>query len=279
MSGILFLNTQDLDGIRKFYQAKIGMLLWLDQGGCFILKHGNLMLGFCSGEEIPFGGLITFFYETREEVDEIYRKLKPDADGSPKVNEKYKIYHFYAQDPEGRRLEFQSFMHPLEPFLTGEELLLTRQRVQCFEERAVPKEVLRKIFSLCRYPSSTSESPAYTFSIVQSEDKKNQLIELFEPMNDTIRTAPCIMVVSSERKVDDELLKQVFIGTYHFSLIARLHGLGTDILKEIDREKVKGLLDLPEDDHVILAILLGYPMEGAWLSDESQLSNKIRFVD
>jgi len=50
MSGILFLATQNLDQIRKFYQAKIGMSLWLDQGDCAILKHGNLMLGFCQGK-------------------------------------------------------------------------------------------------------------------------------------------------------------------------------------------------------------------------------------
>ena len=92
MSGILFLNTPDLDGIRRFYQAKIGMLLWLDQGDCVILKHGNLMVGFCKGEEISLGGLITFFYETKEEVDEIYQKLEPEANGSPKINEKFKIY-------------------------------------------------------------------------------------------------------------------------------------------------------------------------------------------
>jgi hypothetical protein len=262
VSGILFLNTKDLEGIRKFYQAKIGMTLWLDQGDCIILKHGNLIVGFCKGEEKPFGGLITFFYETKEEVDEIYRVLNLNADNPPQVNEKFGIYHFYAQDPEGRRLEFQCFLHPLEPFLTGEELLLTQQRAQCFKKQAVPKDVLRRIFSLCRYPSSTSESPAYTFSILQSEQSRKQLVELFTTMNEAIQTAPSVLIVSSERKADDDLLKQVMEGTYHFSLVARLYGLGTNFL-----------------EHVILAILLGYPEENGWISEEEIFSNKIRFVD
>jgi hypothetical protein len=199
MSGILFLETQELDQIRKFYQAKIGMTLWLDQGDCIILKHGNLLVGFCRGEQMPFGGLITFFYETKEEVDEIYQTLNQNADGPPQVNEKFGIYQFYAQDPEKRRLEFQCFLHPLEPFLTGEELLLTEQRVQRFKQQAVPKDVLRRIFSLCRYPSSTHESPIYTFSIVQDKGERNQLIEFFETMSESIRTAPSIVVLSSER--------------------------------------------------------------------------------
>ena len=279
MSGILFLETQKLDQIRKFYQAKIGMTLWLDQGDCVILKHGNLMVGFCKGEEKPFGGLITFFYETKAEVDDIYQMLDQNADGPPEVNEKFNIYHFYAQDPEGRRLEFQCFLHPLEPFLTGEELLLTEKRVQRFEQQTVPKDVLRRIFSLCRYPSSTHESPIYTFSIVQDQEKKNRLMEFFGTMNERIRTAPSIVVLSSERMVNADMLEQILIGTYHFSLAARLHGLGTDILKEMDQDGVKAFLNLSQEDHVILALLLGYPDEDGWVSEEETISNKIRFVD
>jgi nitroreductase len=279
MSGILFLNTPDLDGIRKFYQAKIGMTLWLDQGECVILKHGNLMVGLCKGEEISLGGLITFFYETKEEVDEIYQKLERGVNGPPQVNEKFKIYHFYTQDPEGRKLEFQSFLHPLEPFLTGEELLLTEKRVQRFKKQAVLKDVLRKIFALCRYPSSTHESPIYTLSVVQDEQKKNQLIESFEMINEGFHTAASIVVVSSERVANADMLKQGLIGTYHFSLAARLHGLGTVFIEEMDQVGVKELLNLPQEDHVILAILLGYPDEDGWVSEEEGVSNKIRFVD
>jgi hypothetical protein len=279
MSGILFLETQKLDQIRKFYQAKIGMILWLDQGDCVILKHGNLLLGFCQGDGKPFGGLITFFYESEEEVDEMYQVLILNADGPPQVNEKFKIYHFYAQDPEGRRLEFQCFLHPLEPFLTGEELLLTEKCVQRFKQQAIPKDILRRIFSLCRYPSSTHESPIYTFSIVQDQGKKNQLIEFFGTMREGIRTAPSIVVLSSERMVDADMLEQIIIGTYHFSLTARLHGLGTDIVKEIDQRGVKELLKLPQEDHVILAFLLGYSDEDGWVSEEETVSNKVQFTD
>jgi nitroreductase/catechol 2,3-dioxygenase-like lactoylglutathione lyase family enzyme len=279
MSGILFLNTQDLDRIRKFYQAKIGMTLWLDQGDCVILKHGNLMIGFCKGEEKHFGGLITFFYETKQEVDEIFQVFNLNAEGSPQLNEKFKIYHFYALDPEGRRLEFQYFLHPSEPFLTGEELLLCEQRVQRFKQQAVPKDVLRRIFSLCRYPSSTHESPIYTFSIVQDQGKKNQLMDFFGTMSESIRTVPSIVVLSSEKIANASMLEQVLIGTYHFSLAARLHGLGTDIVKAMDQEGVKRLLNLPQEDHVILAFILGYPDEDGWVLKEEMVSNKIRFVD
>ena len=44
------------------------------------------------------------------EVDEEYEKFKDVAEGAPEVNEKYRIYHFFFRDPEGRMLEAQRFL-------------------------------------------------------------------------------------------------------------------------------------------------------------------------
>jgi hypothetical protein len=46
-------------------------------------------------------------------VDRFYKKFKDLAEEPPKINERYRIYHFYARDPEGRRLEFQRFLHEI----------------------------------------------------------------------------------------------------------------------------------------------------------------------
>lgn len=60
-------------------------------------------------------GVITFFVEDKEEVDTIYNGLQDIATTLPAENHTYKIYQFYAVDPEGRTLEFQSFLHELKP--------------------------------------------------------------------------------------------------------------------------------------------------------------------
>lgn len=117
MSGIVFNSTKNLKGIEKFYREKLNMKLWLRQEDCIILKHGNLLLGFCQRDKVDSDGIITFFYKTRDEVDEMYRKLKEIAASEPLENEKYEIYQFFASDPEGRTLEFQTFLHHIEPFM------------------------------------------------------------------------------------------------------------------------------------------------------------------
>jgi catechol-2,3-dioxygenase len=113
-SGIVFFNTTMLEEMKDFYTERIGAELWLDQGTCAILKYGNLLIGFCQSQEADLDTLITFFYEKKENVDELYEELKATARSAPAENKKYRIYHFYARDPEGRAIEFQSFLHPID---------------------------------------------------------------------------------------------------------------------------------------------------------------------
>ena len=115
MSGIVFLKCADLGTMKSFYTEKVGMTVWLEQPDISILRHGNMLLGFHQAGSADRGCLITFFYETREEVDAMHGILYETAKSQPKVNEKYRIYHFFAKDPEGRNIEFQAFLDPVAP--------------------------------------------------------------------------------------------------------------------------------------------------------------------
>lgn len=112
MAGIVFFKTQQLDLLKKFYIEQIGMELWLEQADCIILKHENMLIGFCLRDQTDTDGMITLFYKTQEEVDAMYETFKECSLQPPKVNDKYKIYHCFVQDPDGRSVEFQQFLHP-----------------------------------------------------------------------------------------------------------------------------------------------------------------------
>ena len=114
--GIVFIRTADLDTLKDFYINRVGCTLWLDQGGCAIFQHGNMLLGFCQAEEPEREGVYTFFYTDKRQVDAMYEKFKELADGPPRDNPRYLIYHFYAKDPEGRSIEFQYFQDEIKPF-------------------------------------------------------------------------------------------------------------------------------------------------------------------
>ena len=115
MGGIVFMRTNMLNEIKIFYIRTVGMTVWLEQPDIMILKFDNMLVGFHQTGEADLSSLITFVYETKEEVDEMYVKVRELATSEPKVNEKYRIYNFFAKDPEGRPIEFQQFLHQTEP--------------------------------------------------------------------------------------------------------------------------------------------------------------------
>ena len=116
MNGIVFFRTQRLEHLRRFYLDEVGCEIWLEQADCLILRHGNLLLGFCDRDAADLQGTITFVYDTREEVDRMFDRLRAAATTEPDYNPKYRIYHFFAKDPEGRAIEFQRFEEPVPAF-------------------------------------------------------------------------------------------------------------------------------------------------------------------
>lgn len=118
MAGIVFLHTAAFERIVEFYTAQLEMDVWLEQPSITILRHENLLVGFQDRpqERPDADGLITFFYPDRERVDRMYSVLADRATTEPAENSRYRIYNFYAEDPEKRRIEFQCFLHELPPW-------------------------------------------------------------------------------------------------------------------------------------------------------------------
>lgn len=114
--GIVWFRTTKLEEITRFYLQVMDCSIWLEQDQCTILQHGNLLLGFCQSDKTDLDALPCFFYRDKHRVNQMYQKLKETAEHAPRENDRYRIYHFYAYDPEGRRLECQHFNHALLPF-------------------------------------------------------------------------------------------------------------------------------------------------------------------
>jgi hypothetical protein len=115
MSGIVFFGSREHDSVVEFYTETLGADRWLEQPDCTILKYDNQLFGFCDRDDADTEGVLTFVREGREGVDELYDRLRDRARGPPEVNERYEIYQFFADDPEGRTVEVQAFLHPTDP--------------------------------------------------------------------------------------------------------------------------------------------------------------------
>jgi len=109
---INFYRVEDLEKTRQFYSGVLNLPLYKDQGKCLIFDTYHGKLGLCSHfpEEISQSSCITFVYDSVKSVDEMYNKLSGYAEHAPVENTVFRIYHFFIMDPNGLKLEFQSFI-------------------------------------------------------------------------------------------------------------------------------------------------------------------------
>jgi catechol 2,3-dioxygenase-like lactoylglutathione lyase family enzyme len=118
---IVFLHCSDLQVTSSFYEGLMDFPLVVDQGSCRIVKTasgGGGYLGYCErigGERASQGVILTMVVNKKEEVDAWYARLLDggvEIQESPQQNQVYGIYHFFFKDPDGYKLEIQSFEDP-----------------------------------------------------------------------------------------------------------------------------------------------------------------------
>jgi nitroreductase len=259
MSGIVFFATRELERVRRFYTGEIGMREWLDQGDCLVLSHGNLKIGFHATGKSDIDALITVFYSDRADVDAAHARLAGIAEAAPVPDEKHRIYHFFARDPEGRRLEFQSFDHELPPFLDGEELLHTRRSIRAFSDQEVDDATLAAVFESCRLAPSARNSQPVEFIVVEDAFVRRHLAVLLPGSSDPIAEAPLAIGIVSDPAVSPRPIEDGCIATYHLMLAAWARGLGTCWIGGLTTPEAKEILRVPQERHLITVTPLGWP--------------------
>ncbi len=261
MSGIVFFKTRMLTELQRFYIEKIGCELWLDQGDCKLFRHGNFIFGLCERDEPETEGMLTFFYSTRDQVDRMYERFKQTALSPPSYNEKYRIYQFFAADPEGRPLEFQYFDHPIEPHRMSDELLLSRRSFRQFKPDSIDEGVLNNAIELARFAPTSKNCQSYYFKIISDPETKKRLSETRGKPSGPINAAPLAVAVASDPALSKRHIQDACIGAYHFMLAAWCYGLGTCWIAAMDREDVKEWLVIPKEHYIATVTPLGYPEE------------------
>lgn len=114
MSGIVFFGTEQHDAVIDFYTQTVGADVWLEQPGCTILDYDGFRFGFCRAEETDDCGILTFVYDSRDAVDRMHNRVGDAAREEPHENDRYRIYQFFSDDPDGRTAEFQTFLHEVD---------------------------------------------------------------------------------------------------------------------------------------------------------------------
>ncbi len=111
---IVFLGTGDLKENAGFYEGILGLKLYKDQGVCRIYEvPGGGCLGFCTHLGVTQKDRAPIITILTDDVDLCYERLLDagcEIAEAPRENAKFKIYHFFAKDPDGYTVEIQKFL-------------------------------------------------------------------------------------------------------------------------------------------------------------------------
>ncbi|MDP6343506.1 MAG: VOC family protein [Alphaproteobacteria bacterium] len=117
---ITWVYTADLDGTAAYYRDVLGLEQVLDQGACRIFAtSADAFIGVCTARPgrwvEPKGVVLTMVAPDPGGVDAWYDWLGARGgatEGPPERHEDFNVYCFFARDPNGYLLEFQSFLDP-----------------------------------------------------------------------------------------------------------------------------------------------------------------------
>ncbi len=115
-SQITFCYTDNLQRTAEWYERVLGLEMAVDQGSCRIYRvAGQSFIGFCEREAVGINHDDLILTLVTDDVDGWYDRLRSHraiVSGEPEYNEEFDVYHFFARDPNGYRIEIQRFLSP-----------------------------------------------------------------------------------------------------------------------------------------------------------------------
>ena len=157
------------------------------------------------------------------------------------------------------------------------ECIKTRRSVRRYTDEMVDHDTIEKIIDLARMSPSWKNTQTARYIIVEDEAKlaelANKAVLGFEGNMKTISKSHQMLVLCSKAKrsgyerdgsftTDKGISWEMFdagITAQTFSLAAHSMGVGSVMMGIFDENKVKEILDIPEDLNVSCLISFGYP--------------------
>jgi nitroreductase len=143
------------------------------------------------------------------------------------------------------------------------ETVYSRSSIRSYKADPVPEELVNKILDAARWAPSWRNLQCWHFIVVRDTDIIKELQK-----TGTIYQAPVYIVaagdpeLSGKKRDQQYYMVDVAIALEHLILAAAAEGLGTCwIGGRFDEEKVKKVLNIPENIRVVAITPLGYPAE------------------
>lgn len=148
------------------------------------------------------------------------------------------------------------------------EKITSRRTIRKYVQKDVSDEVLLRCVDAARLSPSGANRQPLKYIVVND-------YELMKAVFSTLRWAGYLpgyqrgesemprayIVIVSDKSISESFGHDAGIAAMSISLVAYDAGLGSCILGAVDREKLKGILKVPDGFDIVLVVALGYPSE------------------
>jgi len=148
------------------------------------------------------------------------------------------------------------------------EAIKKRRSVRSYKPDLIPEESLKKILEAARLAPSAHNAQEWKFIVVKDTQKKKKLAEA--ALNqDFIAEAPVVIAAVSlnpEAQSTSDVpayAVDLAIAVDHMTLQAVEENLGSCWIGAFDQEKVREILEIPENYKVVILLPLGFPADRA----------------
>ena len=157
------------------------------------------------------------------------------------------------------------------------EVVKTRRSVRAYNSNHPNENVIEKVLEVVRLAPSGSNRQPWRFIKVTDAKKRKELVKACGGQ-DFIWQAPIIIVACGyDIKYNRggymesmSFLVDVSIAFTHLILAARAEGLGTCWIGAFKNDKVKEILDIPDEWQVVALTPIGYPSGNAFVETTSR---------
>ncbi len=159
------------------------------------------------------------------------------------------------------------------------EAIYSRRSVREFTEEPVPRDLVLEIIRAGTWAPSGLNNQPWRFAIVWDREKREALAELTR-YGQIIRQAPVVIAVFVDKEaMYHEVKDHQAMGACLQNMLLAIHALGLggvwlgEILKNAD--KVRTLLELPENLDLMAVVALGHPKHRRQTSSRKPLEDVI----
>ena len=140
------------------------------------------------------------------------------------------------------------------------KIISERRTIRKYRKEPIPEETLERVLEAGRLaPSAANRQPWY-FIVVKDEETKKRLIDACRGQK-FVGEAAAVISVLGDPNASRWYRQDPFIAASFMTLEAYEEGLGVCWIGAFEEEKVKQVLNIPENLSVVILLTVGYPDE------------------